>query len=172
MEHLSAELSQVARDGAGASDSAPEPLIADEAERHDEADPVWRHASFLGDPHHLEPHEVVREGDAPEFLADAGWGSAADRLLAIEHLRLHLVVAELDLPPLVIERRDLLGRVSLGVKERREQDLRREASPLVPDGPCGPAVRRLHYTGTTTAARASEQTAPSTGRRRETPWML
>jgi hypothetical protein len=49
---------------------------------------------------------------------------AARRLFAIEHDALDLVVAELDLPALVIERDDPGGGVSFGVDERGEQRLR------------------------------------------------
>ena len=64
---------------------------------------LWVHLDLgdLRDAFHLEPHEVVREQDSPELLFDALARLAADGLLAIEELRLQLVVPELQLPTFV-----------------------------------------------------------------------
>src|SRR2546430_744209 len=52
----------------------------------------------------------------------------------VEHLRLDLVVTEFDLPSLVVERDDLVGRVALRVAHRRKDQVRAEALSLVANG--------------------------------------
>jgi hypothetical protein len=104
-----------------------------ESERGDEADPRRFDACFAGDSLHLEAYEVVSEEDPPQLLLDSGRASAADRFLAVEQLRLDLVVAELQLPALVVQRRDLVGWKRVRIGQRGEQGLRAEALPLIGD---------------------------------------
>src|SRR6202022_2667086 len=115
---------QMLGDRAGAPRSAaPPPLVADEPVGSDEAGRVGRESRLSGNAQHFKPNQVVGEGEAPQFLSYTLGFLAADVLAPLQHLRFHLVVAELDLPALVIERRHLLGRILLRIEERREQSL-------------------------------------------------
>src|SRR5688572_10035264 len=116
--------------------------MPDERQRGDEANAGRRQLCFGGDLLHLESYKVVDEADRPEFLGHAPRRSAAKRLFTVEHLRFHLVVSELDLPALVVERDDLLGRVFGSVDERREEPLRRKAGSVISDGTYAPSLRQ------------------------------
>jgi hypothetical protein len=58
----------------------------------------------------------------------------AKSLLAFEHLGLHFIKAELQLPPLMVERHHFGGRVLLRIYQRGEQSLRPKPLALVSDG--------------------------------------
>ncbi len=109
----------------------------------DEADPVGRQPRLSCDAQHFQPNQVVREREAPQLLRHSFGPLAADVLAPLEHLRLHLVIAELDLPALVVERSQLLGRVLDRVEQRGEQRLRLEAPPSVDDGTRDPGLRQI-----------------------------
>src|SRR5229473_635082 len=97
--------------------ATPPPLVADEPVRRHEADPIGRQPRLARDAQHLQPNQVVGERKPPQLLPHSLRLFAADVLAPLEHLRLHLVVAELDLPALVIKRRQLLGGILLRVEE-------------------------------------------------------
>jgi hypothetical protein len=91
--------------------------IEDSIEAHALAHPAeGGHFSLGGDAFNLEADEVVGQGHAPKLLGDPLGALAADGLLSLEHLRLHLVKPELQLPSLVVEVGDLVGRIRLRVQ--------------------------------------------------------
>ncbi len=55
--------------------------------------------------------------------------SQATRAMASEHVGLHLIEAEFELPPLVVERDDLGRRIGDGIEQGGEQRLAPERSP-------------------------------------------
>ncbi|HEY0189789.1 MAG TPA: hypothetical protein VGC42_01625, partial [Kofleriaceae bacterium] len=67
-----------------------------------EADPRRRDACFGCGTLHFEADQVVDERDAPQLLTHALRGPAADRLVALQQVRLDLVVRDLQLPALVV----------------------------------------------------------------------
>ena len=75
--------------------------------------------------------QIVDEADAPEFLSNAARRSASESFFALQHLSLNLVEPELELPTLVVERSEILGRILCAVGKRGQQDLRLEPSPLI-----------------------------------------
>ena len=97
----------------------------------DEAEASRRDAGLVGGSFHFNSDEIVGEHDPPELLANSLGCAAANRFLALEHVGLDLVVAQLDLPAFVIESHDL-GRGIVGwVDERGQQRYGIEATSLV-----------------------------------------
>ena len=148
-----------------------EPEDADELQRMPIADARRSDISPVGDPGHGAAHQIVAESEAPHFLPDARGRFAAQRLFAFQHVRLHLVEAEFELPALVVES-DQLGRgVGDGVEQRGEQRLGAEAAVVVADGAhpqCGRKVA-VHEAGLMARAQFDEGIAGpkrSTTRRR------
>src|SRR5271167_5175454 len=68
---------------AGRGEPGGEPEVADEHEGVPVADPPRREVGPRGYARHLEPHEVVADGEAPDLLTDALGRAAAEGLLAL-----------------------------------------------------------------------------------------
>nr|WP_275942116.1 IS21 family transposase [Haliangium ochraceum] len=113
---ITSQVPKMSGDSAGLGVTTPEPLGADEAKDRDEADTRGRHTSLVGDSRHLEANEVVGDEQPPDLLAGSVHGFAAQRDIG-EHLGLHLVVSEFDLPTLVVERNQLVGRIGDRVEQ-------------------------------------------------------
>src|SRR5215831_14228883 len=110
-------------DGAGGGNGAPQPFVNDEAHGTDEADAGGLHLRVVRGPLHFETNQVISDEQAPELLRHRSGTFASNRFFAVEHLGFDLVIAELDLPALVIQRSDFFGRKLLRIQQRCQERL-------------------------------------------------
>ena len=121
--------------------------------RH-EADSRGRQFGVFGDALHFQADQVVGQADRPQLLHHALRLPAPNRLFALEEVRLHLIEAKLDLPALVVQRTNLVGRVRLIVEHRRQKCLRSEARSPIRDGSHGPIARQVWMVWPSAGARS------------------
>ena len=81
-----------------------------------------------------QAHEVVGDGETPEFLDDALRALAAQGgFLALQGMGFNFVVAEFGFPAFVVQGDDFGGGEGDGIEQRGEPDLRSAAWALVVD---------------------------------------
>lgn len=78
-------------------------------ERTNKADASWGDAELSGGARHFDSNQIVSECDAPDFLANALRGSAANGFLPLKKVGLDFVIAEFDFPALMVEVDNLRG---------------------------------------------------------------
>ena len=78
--------------------------------------------------------EIVGDEQAPHLLADARRRFAAQCFEPLERVGFHFIEGKLQLPAVVVEGRDLRGRVLGRVKQRGQNDVRPKAAAAHVDG--------------------------------------